>query len=230
MNSNAARMVQSVGKADRVAMIIRHADRHEIPSNRMNDSLKVGLTEKGFEEARCFGSSLPRYSSYRVFHSPAKRCVETAEMIAEGLIDQGQKVAPIEEDWNLCAPYIKDERCFIEASRLGNSFIRSWFSGQINDQWVHGTRDSARTLLAPIIRKLNGQRTGMDIHVSHDWDIMLLRETLLGLKHEEIGWLNYLDGLVFIPDRDKIKVCYHDLSSYVDEDLIGLDAIERTDR
>ena len=45
--------------------------------------------------------------------------------------------------------------------------------------------------------------------VTHDWNVMLVREAILGLTHEEVGWLDYLDGLLITRVDDAVEVDWH---------------------
>jgi broad specificity phosphatase PhoE len=196
--------------AERAALIIRHGDRHEITAHNIKESLSVGLTEKGFSDAERFGRSLPFFLTIRLFHSPAVRCRETAQMISRGAGSQGIDVVLIQEEWKLCAPYMRDDRCLQEAARLGYDFLRTWMSGQISPELVDGVESSAFQVVEPILSRLPGKENCLDIHVSHDWDIMLLREFILGIRHEEAGWLSCLDGMSFLPRDGGCRVCYRE--------------------
>jgi hypothetical protein len=44
--------------------------------------------------------------------------------------------------------------------------------------------------------------------VSHDWNILVLRELLLGVLHEDAGWLNFLDGLAFSLCAGRLEARY----------------------
>lgn len=190
--------------------MIRHGDRNKILSHDVEGSLSVGLTEKGFTDAEDFGRSIPFFSTIRIFHSPAVRCRETAQMISRGARSQGLTVELIQEEWNLCAPYVKDDRCLKEADRLGMDFFRTWMSGQISSDWVDGAESSAYMVVEPILSRLKEKEDCLDVHVSHDWDIMLLREFILGIKHEDAGWLSCLDGISFFQKDGGYRACYRE--------------------
>lgn len=210
MNHDFASTFQPLKGADRAALIIRHGDRHEILAHSIKDSLSVGLTEKGFCDAEEFGRSLPFFPMVRFFHSPAVRCRETAQTISIGAMSQGIVVELIQEELKLCAPYVRDDRCLIEADRLGKDFLRSWMSGQIDPEWVYGMGPSAYLVVEPILSRLRENENCLDIHVSHDWDIMLLREFILGIRHEDAGWLSCLDGMTFLPNGEGCRACYRE--------------------
>lgn len=195
--------LSSVGQGP-AAVIVRHAERHHILS--ITDSLKVGLTERGREDARLLGRSLEGYRLVRVFHSPAVRCRETAELIIEGLAGNGTSVAGPTETWALCAPYLKDERVLKQADDLGQRFMRAWHDGRFDPEFIERTPRAADMVLGPMVERLRDPdgHGRLDVHVSHDWEIVLLREELLGLRHEEVGWAGYLEGVVLSLDGDEV--------------------------
>ena len=43
----------------------------------------------------------------------------------------------------------------------------------------------------------------MDIHITHDWNMFLLKEIGLGLAHESYGDIEYLEGIVFMKFKYK---------------------------
>ena len=184
------------------AMIIRHAERFHVPNvSSIADSLRVGLTEKGMMDAREMGRSIEGIDRLRLFHSPAVRCKQTAQAIAEGFTECGGEVEGFKETWDLCAPYLLDSIVLKEADRLGHAFMRSWFDGKFDPEWILPTSVSADMVLGPIIAGLreDGPAGRMDIHVSHDWEIVLLRDELFGTRYEEEGWVDYLDGIAISP-------------------------------
>ncbi|KQM11210.1 hypothetical protein AOA80_10080 [Methanomassiliicoccales archaeon RumEn M1] len=191
------------------AIIVRHAARHPIVDIRR--SLEVGLTDEGMNDARRFGSTVGAFSCVRLFHSPALRCQQTAEHMMRGLEGNGASVSITGPERNLCAPYMKDESCLARAAQVGKGFIREWFEGQLDEEWILDTAAAADMVMAPIVERLQepGGEGRLDIHVSHDWEISLLREELFGLRHEDVGWPPFLDGILFRADGGKIKVMYN---------------------
>jgi hypothetical protein len=75
-----------------------------------------------------------------------------------------------------------------------NAFIRKWFNSEIPDSLIAPLEESAQTQFSIIADQLLSRKESF-INITHDWNIMILREYYLGLKHEEIGQPEYLDGL-----------------------------------
>jgi hypothetical protein len=195
------------------ALIVRHAERHDVSS--VAESLMVGLTEKGRKDAFELGRSIEGVDQLRLFHSPAVRCRETAESIAEGFLAKGGTVQGIKETWDLCAPYLLDDEVLKEADRQGYKFMRSWFNGQFDTEWIKPTPMAADMVLAPILAGLeDDEETGrLDLHVSHDWELVLLREELLDVRYEDAGWIEYLEGIRFFRQGDGFAVQNRDRSA-----------------
>lgn len=178
-----------------MSVVVRHAERLEIGS--ITNSLEVGLTEKGKEDAFHFGEAIEGSRPTRIFHSPAVRCRETAESIAAGIRSNGHEVTLIQESPLLCAPYLKDTCVLRDADRLGHGFMRAWFEGRFDPAHLLPTPEAADMVLSQVIDGLaTGPADRLDIHVSHDWELVLLREELLGIRYEDAGWVDYLTGLV----------------------------------
>ena len=186
------------------AAFLRHAER--FPILDAADPTLAELTPDGAAAAEAFGTRIHGFDDVRVFHSPVKRCRQTAESIARGAESRGCTVEIAGPAEALGVDYILDPR---EAGRLtmlhGNHFIRLWFAGQVDPSVIRAADQVAARKLAFLNQRLqepcrHGRR--LDLHVSHDWNIIVLRERVCGVRHEEAGWLNFLDGVVFSPAAD----------------------------
>jgi len=204
--SNAS-IIQMLEGRPRVALFIRHAERYSMQS--VFESDRIGLTENGKVDAFQLGSTVPEYPYYRFFHSPALRCRQTAEEMAKAIEARGGRVSLIEEDDTLCSPYVKDERCLEVADRMGDRFMREWLDGRVDPNWINDKVTSTVQIIGPVLERLGQGGEHLDVHVSHDWDIMLTREVILGLRHESEGWLPYLDGIAFSPNGYGYEAGYH---------------------
>ncbi len=195
------------------AVIVRHAARH--PITDLKRSLEVGLTDEGMSDAQRFGSALVKFSTVRLFHSPALRCRQTAESMMRGLEGNGTAVSLTGPERNLCAPYLKDESCLTRAAQIGKGFIREWFDGGLDSEWILDPATAADMVMAPIVSKLSedGGANRLDIHVSHDWEISLLREELFGLRYEDVGWPPFMDGILFRTDGADVVASYRSSES-----------------
>lgn len=195
-----------------VAVFLRHAER--FPILAATDHTLAELTPDGFVAAEAFGARVHGFDCVRIFHSPVKRCRQTAESIARGLISKGLPVEIAGPAEALGVDYILDP---VETARLatlhGDHFIRLWFTGQIEPTVIRAADQIATRKLDYLIQRLREPRSHgrrLDLHVSHDWNILALRELLCGVRHEEAGWLNFLDGVAFSSAVSGLRAVYRD--------------------
>lgn len=205
------------------AVVLRHAARHPIVDPR--EPLAAELTPAGRQDAEDFGSRITGFERLRLFHSPVKRCQQTAECVAAGAVRAGLSVELVGPQTELGVAYILDQ---IETGRMsgvhGEHFVRLWFTNQVPERLILRAPAIARRKLAYLTARLQepvsaGRR--LDLHVSHDWNVLILRELLLGVRHEEAGWAPFLDGVVFAPDADKLQAFYRERAAVVGSQLAG---------
>ena len=105
----------------------------------------------------------------------------------------------------------------MEVGRLnalhGEPFVRLWFSGRIDEAYILPAARIATAKLAFLTERLRescekGRR--LDLHITHDWNVIILRELMLGVRHEETGWPAFLDGLVFSWQTEGLRAVYRD--------------------
>lgn len=179
------------------AVVIRHAERPPILAN--NGHLMTGLTDKGLDDAFNFGSELSKFAdNFRLFYSPPKRCCQTAEKIHEAFLKAGKKSALCGPEDQIGVSYmlVDIDSAFAESMAHGKDFIRTWFDGRLRPGVYKSLDETLEEHLDYLRHSLNST-PGMDIHVTHDWNINVLREGIFGLRHEDVGWPGFLSGLVF---------------------------------
>ena len=192
------------------AAILRHAARYPILDLARPELAEI--TPEGADSAESMGRRLRGFERLRIFHSPVKRCQQTAECIARGAQRAGLQVEHVEVETALGVDYILD---LTEAGRLsqihGEHFVRLWVRGEVSPKVIRNTKYVVETKLACLTRRLREPVQGgrrLDLHISHDWNIMVLREHLLGVRHEEAGWLGFLDGLGLSLRSEALHVAY----------------------
>lgn len=199
--------------APAVAAVLRHTARHPIANP--NEPTLAEITPEGAEAAEEFGACLTGFDCLRLFHSPVKRCGQTAACIAEGATSAGLKVEVVGPRGEIGVDFIVDQP---EAGRLtvlhGDHFVRLWVEGKIPTTVVRPAREVAARHAGFAAARLrhpipDGARR-LDLHVSHDWNIIVLREILLNLRHEDTGWLTFLDGVTFTADHDGVRAIYRE--------------------
>lgn len=179
-------------------IMIRHAERDPISSVREIDL--VGLTEAGSAAARDLGRRLAHYPELRVFHSPVARCERTGTAIAEGAAEGGSRVLEVSRESLLGGSYTIDRtRAFAKAEELGSQFLRVWFSGDLEPGLMRPFDDSLHEHLSLVRKGLETStpRKLLIVYVTHDWNVSVVREGLLGIRNEDAGWPEYLDGVSF---------------------------------
>lgn len=202
--------IHSLPPADAVAAMLRHAARYPIADP--TDPTQAELTPEGAQSAVAFGTRIRGFGQVRLFHSPVKRCRQTAECIARGAGAAGLAVDLVGAQEELGIDYIFD---LPEAGRLtaqhGEHLVRLWFSGQVAPTVLRPARAIATDKLGYLAARLrepvtHGRR--LDLHISHDWNILILRELMLGVRHEDTGWLEFLDGVVFTAMAERLRAVY----------------------
>jgi hypothetical protein len=178
-----------------VSIFIRHAERFSIRSVKSPD--EALLTEKGKQDAFFYGRRAVFLAPVVLHHSPVERCRQTARAIAEGIADAGGEAAVDGPMPEIGGPYIlgKIEELPSIVGRFGfERFLRKWFDGDLPDGLMLDLKKAAELQLKAFRASLDGEKSS-HILVSHDWNIMLLREYFFRLKHEDIGTPGFLDGL-----------------------------------
>lgn len=196
--------------APAVAAVMRHAARHPI-ANPAEPAL-AEITADGAKAATEFGARITGFDRLRLFHSPVKRCGQTAACIAAGAARAGLAADLVGAREEIGIDYIFDQP---EAGRLtilhGDHFVRLWIDGKIPTSVVRSARTLVRRHADFVTARLSDPAGGgrrLDLHVSHDWNIILLREVLLAVRHEEAGWLTFLDGVAFAAEAGGIRAVY----------------------
>jgi len=194
-----ARDLSACSCRPQTAAIIRHAQRHPLGST--TDAKTALLTDAGKAEAVALGSRIKGFAHLRLYHSPVRRCQQTAECIAEGAAASGMRIELCGARERLGFVCTKDEPAAISLyTEIGDAFITRWLTGALPEGMMEDPEETVTHIVANIRTPLeentaHGPR--LDLHISHDWNIMVMRDLLLGIRHETAGWLGYLDGLIF---------------------------------
>jgi phosphohistidine phosphatase SixA len=199
-----------------VALMIRHAERY--PIERMINALEVQLTERGLRDSYNLGEKLTRFCPINIYHSPVPRCKQTAESIFEGIQSQDTRATLSGYLLELGGPYITGDWNVIAATieKQGhNQFIRRWFDDDLPPTLIMSLPKAARIQLKILVNQLTSTHLS-SINVTHDWNIMILREYYFKLKHELIGDPDFLDGLYAYMSGSNIILRYHENETIID--------------
>ncbi len=178
----------------------------------MENALDILLTENGRREACSLGKNLSFLSPVRLYHSPVPRCRETAEEIHTGISATGNESEVAGEIFNLGGPYIQGDWLQVvkEVDRYGQgSFVRKWFNGEISTELIMPLEEAALLQLKTITENLE-ENAHSSIYVSHDWNIMILREYYFKLAHEDVGLPPFLDSVAVYRENNNMVLLYHD--------------------
>jgi broad specificity phosphatase PhoE len=193
---------------ERAAIMVRHSERESLTD--MREAHLIPLTPRGEEGARAFGRHLPPGRVVRALHSPISRCAVTAARIVDGYRAVGGDAALAGVLPELGGPYVLDLPATIRLSNeLRARYPRAWFDGEL-PPGVAMPRDEASSLtLTGVDKVLRGAAPGtLLVLVTHDWNVLLVRESVLGLKFEEVGWIDYLDGLLVRPEGAGLEISW----------------------
>ena len=150
----------------------------------------------------------PRGLKFTIASSPIKRCRQTLGKIVEGIQSAGGKISgtetvPVVEGLGLF--YLLDQAAFFtKLDEVGAySFVRSWQENETAHDMILpacNTADAILGLAADRLRKLDNR--AVDILVTHDLTLYLLREQLFGVRHEDAEIIRYLDALLLYRAAD----------------------------
>lgn len=198
---------------ERASLLMRHSAR-EYAAGRHD--LENPLTEQGRALARDFGLRLPPELALRGYASPVARCEDTAELIHAAHLEVGGRGAggcrPVEA---LGVFYVLDQMKMykaLTAAREGMAdFVQAWTRNRVPADIMMPADVAARTLLTLLVTRLRTQDASpaMDLCVSHDLTLYLMRDRLLGLGRES-GDVLYLDGLAVWEQDGEVMAATHD--------------------
>lgn len=174
----------------KLALLIRHGERAPIPDNEFGD--EVPLTDCGMRASAELGRQLAPYQVRRIYTSPIRRCVQTAQQIHSALGYPVEIVLTHE----LGAPgfHISD------AQSAGKAFLQQDARG-VYERFVRGEQvDGLASIDALSTRAMDFIRTkteqvGLTLFVTHDSLIahFAFANQLKDYRHE---WVDFLDGCV----------------------------------
>ena len=189
--------------------MIRHAERD--PIIRMSNAIEALLTDKGKKDAFDLGKRLTLRGPINLYHSPVPRCKQTAECILEGFLSSKNSARLTGSLMELGGPYITGNWLDItnNLEKYGQSqFVRKWFNNEICPDIIMPLQDAAKIQLDILAGQL---KSGISaINITHDWNIMIVREYIFNLKHEVIGEPDFLDGFCAHIEHDDLHIHYHE--------------------
>ncbi|OQY00914.1 MAG: hypothetical protein B6I26_06505 [Desulfobacteraceae bacterium 4572_130] len=189
-------------------VIIRHSERHYHTEPLMEPYM--GLTEKGKDYAFNLGENLPLNPYPKFFSSYFGRCIETSYLIQKGYIQKHN----IFNNHNIIANelsafYLNDiKKAIAMFTELGSSiFLRKWLEKSIPENIMKNPEKTVNIICNFLITKLNEIDNGnIALCVSHDWNLIPLKEYKLGLTHEKSGDVEFLESVIFFEQQGKYYI------------------------
>ncbi len=191
-------------------VLMRHSAREFDPE--LHD-LENPLTAEGRARALEVGARLPRSATLRGYASPPERCMETAALLLEGHRRQGGTATRHRALEALGVFYALDQRKMWQAMHQAGGlvdFVTGWIRGEAPPDAMIPAQAAARLLLGVLAEKLDRPvaDTQIDLCVSHDMTLYLMREELLGepAAGPEVA---FLDALVLYRQGDALWMSSH---------------------
>ena len=190
--------------------VMRHSAREFAPG--VHD-LENPLTEEGRQLARGLGGRLPKEITVRAYASPPERCMETAALVLDSHRAGGGAVTrhrPLEA---LGVFYALDQMKMwkgIQAAGGLVPFLDGWMQGQVARDAMIPADLAAKLLLQVLAEKLRARvaEDQLDLCVSHDMTLYLLRDRLLGEPCSGPEVL-FLDALVLFEEDGELWMTSH---------------------
>ncbi len=215
--------ISAIPRFDRMVLLIRHAERSAVTDLRTHGD--VMLTRQGLADARSLGRMLGRlHGGASLFHSPIARCRQTAESLAAGAIEAGAQArvdGPLEflgTEFTGGDPVWLNQRIAAEGHE---GFLRLWFDGRFPADAIAPIARAASFQMRYVLRQLEDPKSTVTVDVTHDWNLMLLREHYLGLRHEEVGVTPYLDSIAVLRRDGVTTVWSHGRSAPLEGDAVA---------
>jgi broad specificity phosphatase PhoE len=168
----------------------------------------MNLTDTGRDMAFRLGENLPENFSLRFFSSYIGRCIETAYLIDKGFVKKTGSLTENNRVVEVMSPfYVRDLKELGKSilSRDVFGLIRAWIDGYIPETVMMNAAEASRTMVKFVEGCLcESERNTLNVSVTHDWNIYLLKEFCLGLPHEDYGKIAYLEGIVFFEKNNEL--------------------------
>ncbi len=174
-------------------MILRHAERFTV--DNIYNHKEILLTDKGIYDSLSLGKEIKKhFTKIKIYHTPVKRCKQTAYYIALG-IDADIEI----EELNLLDDagyfYKYDEIVEIIKENGPAGFAEKWCNRELSNEIIIPYDKLSMFQLNLLLDQLK-QNFDLVINVVHDWNIYALLKFYFKLSIEEIGVPPYLSGII----------------------------------
>jgi broad specificity phosphatase PhoE len=191
-------------------VLMRHSAREFAPDRH---DLENPLTEEGRALALDLGARLPKRLLLRAYASPPERCMETAALVLEGHRRAGGRATrhrPLEA---LGVFYALDQMKMWKGMNAAGglvAYLGAWIRGAVAPDAMMPADLAARLILRVLAQKFRQPVADqqLDLCVSHDMTLYLLREVLLGEPAAGPA-VGFLDALLLYEDADGLWMTSH---------------------
>ena len=189
-----------------VFLLIRHAERHVIPSGETDHLIKI--TVQGRKSAEELGRMIGnRLSS--VTTSSVPRCLDTSDAIIKG---SGNSTMPIDLNWRLGNPGIWITDGEAASYEFHNHKINQIIRRQVVGENLKGFRplEEGIDIMLDFILGINLENDGINVLVSHDAVIAPFIGYLLEISEPEDIIPDFLEGIILSRTESGIKAFWRD--------------------
>jgi hypothetical protein len=198
--------IQKLSDVPNLIMFLRHSHRDHI--SNVEQMANLGLTKQGKEIAILFGKGLPKDKTIHLFYSVVARCKETAESILNGFKQaggEGKLIGPLEALF-----HVDGERNYIIEQIFLNpekELINRWAAGHFSSEKIQPLNIYAQKTAKTVFKLAReAPPNNIDIHVTHDLQVMALRFSWFGIDPCNY-WVSYLGGFIIPLNNSRIKFC-----------------------
>jgi hypothetical protein len=188
--------------SSKIILILRHS--HRDVQTSFEKGQKTRLTPQGHAIAKKFGENLPISRSIKIFYSIIWRCEETANNIHEGFKNVGGMSEVMGELESLQTIGIQDMQFYLNEFNnvpILDIFYR-WVVGFYNPNvwtpFIEYCQSTAQNIMDQV---KNSPEKGLDIFITHDFNILALRFGWFGLLPKK--WVKFLGGFAFAIEEDQ---------------------------
>ena len=188
-----------------VSLVIRHAEREEIPMGAFGHDMN--LTARGLQDAEHLGAALSENRTITAVSSPVPRCVQTTRGILAGAGSSAEVIT----DRRLGHP-----GAFIVDPEIAGPLFLALPVPEIARRQLHdasplpGMRPTSEgvEILLDLVTFPLGNDGQIHVFVTHDIILSVLVASIFRLSPAETGWPNYLEGVLVWQSGDEIKLSW----------------------
>ena len=197
-----------------VSLVIRHAQREEIPAGTFGHD--VNLTADGTRAAEKLGAALSEKRTICAVSSPVPRCIQTAQAMLRGT----GLPSEIHTDPRLGGP----GAFVIDPGTAGQLFqelpIPEIARRQLQDAAsLPGMRPTSEGIevLMDLVTSPLGKEGRLHVFVTHDIILSVFAASILRSSLEEIGWPDYLEGLLVWRSAGRFHFIWQGKNGYMSQ-------------